>query len=82
MVVSVSELTNEEPARAIFPVTWAVNMPNKIMNAEVSTKPATQLNKKPAGPSLIKKALKLNGASVRVLTAIAVPQLQGLKQCN
>jgi hypothetical protein len=50
----VSALTNEEPAKAMLPVTWAVNSPNKIINAEVSTNPATQLNRNPAGPSLIK----------------------------
>jgi xanthine/uracil permease len=31
IVVSASSLTNDEPARAILPVTWAVKMPNKIM---------------------------------------------------
>jgi hypothetical protein len=60
IVVSVSELTKEDPAKAILPVTWAVNTPNRMIKAEVSTKPATQLNKKPAGPSLIKKELRLN----------------------
>jgi hypothetical protein len=44
----------------MLPVTWAVKRPNKMIKAEVSTNPATQLNKKPAGPSLIKKELRLN----------------------
>jgi hypothetical protein len=35
-------------------------MPKRIINADVSTNPATQLRRKPAGPSLSRKAPKLD----------------------
>ena len=54
-VDSSSSSTNEAPAKAMLPVTWAVKMPNKMMKADVSTKPATRLNRNPAGRSSTKK---------------------------